>query len=355
MLQEALALIRSRYPSRFQPVGPLEPLGNAGGHSGAALWRYRALAGTLVLRAWPPEGMSAARLSTIHRWLGTACDLRFIPVPIAASDGESVQQPASRCWELAPWMPGAADLRSPPSESHLQLALEGLACFHVRLSPERVTEVSPGLNRCIRDLEELSGGGLDRLRAALSHAPEFEERTMGERWVSLARQAIPRVLPGLRDRAALRVSLQPCLRDARPEHLLFEGDALSGLVDFGAMGIETVAADLARLLGEWLPESPSLRATALWAYQRIRPLGESETALIASLETAADVLIAGHWLRWRLIEKRTFEDPEAVTRGIARGLDRLERLTGWLDASGSARGLEPGPTYRPRENPQPLA
>ena len=48
--------------------------------------------------------------------------------------------------------------------------------------------------------------------------------------------------------------LQPCLRDARPEHFLFDGDQLSGLVDFGAMAVDSVVGDLARLIGEWLDD-----------------------------------------------------------------------------------------------------
>ena len=66
--------------------------------------------------------------------------------------------------------------------------------------------------------------------------------------------------------------LQPCLRDARPEHFLFEGDRVSGLVNFGAMGVDCVAGDLARLIGEWLDGDPTARAEALAAYERIRPL-----------------------------------------------------------------------------------
>jgi homoserine kinase type II len=335
MLIEALALVRTRYPARFQPQASLEPLGNAGGHSGAALWRYRAAAGALVLRAWPHDGPSATRLAQIHAWLRTVSDLRFIPVPIPGSDGESVQQHAGRCWELAPWLPGTADLGSPPSFRHVQLALEALAALHVRLSSDRAEGLSPGLNYRVRELEELAGGGLDRLCAALAPLPAGEHRDMGHRWAALARLAIPRVLLGLRDRSSLSVPLQPCLRDARPEHLLFDGDAFSGMVDFGAMGMETVAADLGRLFGEWFPAGTALRDEALAAYERIRPLDGSETALIAAFETAADLLIAGHWIRWRFLEARTFEDPQAVTRGIRRGLQRLERLTVRLDTEGT--------------------
>ena len=78
--------------------------------------------------------------------------------------------------------------------------------------------------------------------------------------------------------------VQPCLRDARPEHFLFEGNRLSGLIDFGAMGFETVAADLARLLGEWLADYEPLRTEALAAYEQVRPLDPAEKALIAPFE-----------------------------------------------------------------------
>ena len=72
--------------------------------------------------------------------------------------------------------------------------------------------------------------------------------------------------------AALPVCVQPVLRDARPEHFLFEDGRLSGLVDFGAMGVDSVAADLARLIGDWFDGDRDLRREALAAYEAVRPL-----------------------------------------------------------------------------------
>ena len=46
----------TRYPRPFRPMDEPEPLGGAGGLSGARLWRYRSERGPLVLRAWPPHG-----------------------------------------------------------------------------------------------------------------------------------------------------------------------------------------------------------------------------------------------------------------------------------------------------------
>jgi Ser/Thr protein kinase RdoA (MazF antagonist) len=122
------------------------------------------------------------------------------------------------------------------------------------------------------------------------------------------------------------VSLQPCLRDARPEHFLFEGDRLSGLVDFGAMGVDCVAGDLARLMTEWLDGDSEARAEALNAYERVHTLETAEAGLIEAFEKSSALLIGEHWIRWHYLEDRRFDDPRAVPQGIARGLERLERL-----------------------------
>src|SRR5262249_33732062 len=140
------------------------------------------------------------------------------------------------------------------------------------------------------------------------------------------RAVAPRIRDPLRQAAGRVVPLQPCLRDARPDHFLFEGDCLRGLVDFGAMGVDCVAGDLARLMGEWLDGEPAARGNALAAYEGIRPLEARESALIAAFESSSALLIGEHWIRWHYVERRVFDDPLAVTHGIARGLGHLERL-----------------------------
>ena len=74
---------------------------------------------------------------------------------------------------------------------------------------------------------------------------------------------------------------------------------------------------------------------ALAAYQKVRPLEESESALFSMLEAAGDLLIAGHWLRWHFLERRSFDDPTEVSRGVARG---LHDWNGWRNGSGASRG-----------------
>ena len=127
--------------------------------------------------------------------------------------------------------------------------------------------------------------------------------------------------------------VQPALRDARPEHFLFEDDRLSGLVDFGAMGVESVAADLARLIGEWLDGDRAARREALASYERVRPLDPDEARLIEVFEATTALLIGERWARWHYVENRHFDDPQAVSKGLDRGLMRVQRLVRELSGS----------------------
>ncbi len=336
MVEDAVSLVLARYPLRLQPISLVRRLGNAGGSSGAMIWHYHAADGEMALRAWPGRGPTPARLEMIHGWLKELAEPGFValPVPLQARDGRTIQHQDGLYWEVAPWLPGAASLERPPAAARVQSAFAALALVHRRLSRYAQRGTSAGLRLRIRELEILAAGGLDIMAAALERSQAEARAGPGQRWVSLARATIPRLLPSLSDAARLEVALQPCLRDARPEHFLFEADQLSGLIDFGAMGIESVAADLARLIGEWFPDDHALRAVALDAYQQARPLDPSEAALITALEAAGDVLIAGHWLSWHYLDHRHFDDPCAVERGVARGLHRLERLAERLRPSG---------------------
>jgi homoserine kinase type II len=118
---------------------------------------------------------------------------------------------------------------------------------------------------------------------------------------------------------------------------------VTGLIDFGAMGIESVAADLARLLGDWVGADTGLRAEALDAYASIRPLAAVEIALIDVFEDSSALLGAGHWVRWHFLEGRTFDAPSAVAAGIERGLERLA----WRSV-----GRLPDHGHDPRGKPQ---
>ncbi len=314
------------YPARARPIAPPEPLGNAGGLSGARLWRFASGVGPLVARAWPVDGPDLASLGRVHGWLAEAGDLGFLPVPIPTLDGRTAVPDDGRIWEVAPWMPGAADPGRPPPRLRLRAAFAGLAAFHARLGRHRFEGTSPGLAARLGDVRGLILDEFAAIRSALALARDRADPRAGlaARWLDRAEPLAPALLGVLGAASARVLPLQPCLRDARPDHFLFDGDRLTGLVDFGAMGRETVAADLARLLAESVgPDRPS-RLEALAAYEAVRPLAPPEAATIPTFERANALLGAGRWARWHFLDRRTFDDPDAVRLGLLRGLERLE-------------------------------
>ncbi len=316
------------YPEAVRPIDPPLGLGGAGGHSGARLWRYRAAAGQFVLRAWPVAGPGRERLEQVHRWLAHTADLKFIPVPIQDSSGQSLREYEGRFWEIAPWLNGAPDCNIAPSSEHRRAAFTALAAFHRRLASLGNRGPSPGLFERHQSLRHLIDGGFDRLESVCLHGPNTPHAPTGFalRWIGLARRLAGDIDARVRSAVSREVVLQPCLRDARPEHFLFEGEHLTGLVDFGAMDIETIAADLARLIGEWLEGDRLARRDALGAYEAIRLLDPAELALIDVFEASAAILIGERWSRWHFFQHRTFDDPQAVARGIAKSIAQMDRL-----------------------------
>ena len=314
------------YPATVRPVGEPESLGHAGGLSGALFWRFRARRGLLAARAWPPDGPSRADLQQIHAWLADTAALGFVPVPVQALDGGTLHEQGGRLWEVVPWLAGEAEPGRPPALARVRAAYAALAAFHVRLARHATPGTSPGIVARLGELEQLQASGFATIGRVLAGASAGRPVELARSWLAIASELAPALATRLKRAAAITVSRQPCLRDARPEHFLFEGDRVTGLVDFGAMAADSVAADLARLDAEWLGRDPALRREALASYAAIRPLDPSELALLPIFEDASALLIAGHWVRWHFLEARPFDDPSAVLVGLEKGLERASAL-----------------------------
>ncbi len=315
-----------RYPAALRPLGELASLGNAGGNSGASLWHYHSSQGPLVLRAWPRPETRGEDIQRIHRWLEATRFLGFVPIPLRDERGISVVEDNGTFWELAPWMPGKPDLRRPASRGVLHAGMAAVAAFHQALSSSGELGPSPNLGIRLSELEHQMKGGYVDLRNAVGRAWGDANAEIARRWLDRAQLEAPRRLERIRHLAHRDFRLQPCLRDARPEHLLFEHERVTGLIDFGAMGIDSVANDLSRLLSEWAEGDRLTRDEAFAAYSAVRPLDNDEMLLTDALEASATLLAGAHWIRWHYLEGRVFENAEAVSLGLAKCWERLDRL-----------------------------
>jgi Ser/Thr protein kinase RdoA (MazF antagonist) len=130
----------------------------------------------------------------------------------------------------------------------------------------------------------------------------------------------------LSDTVRLSVPIQPAIRDIWRDHVLFLGNDVSGLVDFGALRPESVAADVARLLGSLVGDEAAGWQTGLTAYEAVRPLSSIERRLMTAFDQSGVLLSGLQWLSWVYLDGRIFEDRAAVEARLDELLARLERL-----------------------------
>jgi Ser/Thr protein kinase RdoA (MazF antagonist) len=121
------------------------------------------------------------------------------------------------------------------------------------------------------------------------------------------------------------VRLQPCLCDVWHDHVLFSGDIVTGLIDYGSAKIDHVAVDLARLLGSLIQDDAGERVAGLRAYSTVSALTPEVEDLVIVLDKTGTVLGAANWLMWLYQEGRVFDNRLAVARRLGELVERLER------------------------------
>ena len=318
LLDRAADVVLREYPALR--AGRPVPLGNRGGFSGARLWRVETVAGPFCLRAWPPDAPAVQTLRTIHDWMQAAAraGLEFVPAVLPAADGATWVEHAGRPWEVTGWLPGRADFHDRPTPARLEAACVALARLHAVWAGQATAGPCPAVRR-----------RLERYRhwCALVHAGW--RPADADPWVARAGGAVRRHVSSvpelLAQWQARPVAVQPCLCDVWHDHVLFEEDAVTGLIDYGAAKPDHVAVDLARLLGSLAGDDAALWAVGLAAYRRLRPLSWEEEALVTVLDRTGTLLGAVNWLIWLGHEGRAFEDRGAVARRLTALVERIER------------------------------
>jgi Ser/Thr protein kinase RdoA (MazF antagonist) len=328
------------YPGDCRPER-VQFLATAGGFSGALFWRLQSARGPLGLRRWPQEHPSPIQLPQIHRILQHVdrAGFRLLPVPIATIAGPTFVDHDDHLWELTPWLPGESSYARAPSPTKLANAMQALAHFHCAAesfpSSGPTHGPSPGIRIRLDRLRWWATTGLDQLRAALSSFPIPHSAfpiaapfpiASASLLCDLFAAARPVVEPCLTQALDLRVALQPCIRDIWHENVLFRGDEVSGLIDFGALEFDNVATDVARLLASLVADDPQGWRAGLAAYESVRKLSATEAVLVAAFDRA-NVLLSGlNWCRWHYLDGREFADRARMLARVDEHLQRLTRL-----------------------------
>src|SRR4051794_20381360 len=94
------------YPANL--ADGVEYLADAGGLSGARLWRLTGGLDTWCLKAWPPETSSPEQLRFAHRLMSQAraAGLAFVPCVLPTLAGATFLESADLLWDVVSWQPG---------------------------------------------------------------------------------------------------------------------------------------------------------------------------------------------------------------------------------------------------------
>lgn len=292
-------------------IGELKPLGNAGGFSGAQLWKIASDRGKLCLRLWPHPYPDAQRLGWIHQVLAQAAD-KNVPVaaPLLTRSKESFVSCRNRLWELSPWIPGEASFNSAPSMEKLQAAIKCLAKFHQATVGKPIIAVSPSIRQRFAQLEGSETVIADVRRSIPQSSSPLRQLAID--LLPLIASQAPQVAQNLQQFMTQRLPVGPVIRDVHHDHLLFAGEQLAGVIDFGSMEIDTRTLDIARLVGSLRWSSRSLWKESIEIYEAESPLKPFEAQLIPLLHRCNVTLGSLNWLKWLFCENRTFENPDSI-------------------------------------------
>lgn len=306
------------------------------GFSGAAIWRIAVTGERFALRRWPSRAPDPVRLAGLHRLLAELSrrGIHQLSVPLPARNGATLVNFDRHWWQLEAWMPGRACYRDEPSRAKLAAAMTAFADFHraaVDHHPEpasaewfapRDDATSPAVRERLTMIASWQVRHLDAgLREQVRRLPEQLQKPLLGILASAQRTLAP-LQTQLRPLADLSFRLQPVLRDAWHDHLLFTGDELTGLIDPSACRVDHPVVDLSRLLASLLePEDTAGRDFALQTYQQRRPFSVLELRLFGPLYASQSLLAGLNWIDRVLISPVSDAD---VPR-LATHLREIER------------------------------
>jgi homoserine kinase type II len=178
-----------------------------------------------------------------------------------------------------------------PIRNQIELGCQALARLHRTWKPVGETRAScPAIQRRLAIFDHW-----DQRPQSLRATPGWV--LASTEWL---RTQLPRVRAELIRWLAVPVPVHPCLCDAHSAHILFSDHRVSGIIDYGAMKLDSPAVDLARWLGDLVPSSSEEFRHGIAAYRAILDPAESPPdKLVMVLARSGSLAALANWqLRW---------------------------------------------------------
>lgn len=324
--EQAIDHATSSVPPNIRPIET--------GFSDACVWQV----GGFALRRWPADA-SLEWLRGVHQLLSQILDagVAQVPKPVSSRTGETIIRDIhNRLWQLEPWMPGEATFRNDPNAVRRRVTFETLARWHnescrfaqnenrASTSEFGYAEQTCPTIQARSELLQSHGSMLRQFEEGLGQERHDRFRQLGHEIVAAFRRLQATIARDLNSVSSLAVRTFPAIRDLWHDHLLFTGDDLTGLIDFGAVRPESVACDLSRLIGSLFADNQVERLNSLDDYQNVRRLTTNELRLIAPLDRSGLLLSGTTWLERRYVQRQPFKNIDRVCDRLEAIADRLQ-------------------------------
>ncbi len=318
-----------------QPVDSLavQSLGNNGGFSGSQLFRVATHSGSLLLRKLPRTGNPYGKRQiwihqVIEHCFQNGC--WFLACPEKSVAGATLVNFNDSLWQAERWIEGEASYESNPSNSKLDSIFGSLTQFH-EISSKFSSKLGPvpAVRNRISRLHQLADIRSEEIRQSLQVRPAPLKARLFPLAIQVCelfhrfRDPVAHDLNQLSDQ---NLRLVPCFRDIWHDHLLFEGEKLNGIVDYGALDIDHPATDISRLSVSLASDDPSSFPNAYEAYRRHANLSDLEVELGFTLNRANILMSSMNWIDWIYRQERTFDSHELIEKRMSRNIKHMQFL-----------------------------
>jgi len=337
---KTIRTVLSEYPKDHR-IGKIYPLTHKAGLSGAEYWMVESGAGHFCLRGQPQETLSINRLQYIQAvlWHAVYEGFDLVPLPSETRDHKGVVECDGRFWELLPRLEGRKiESFEKVDATQIVSAMLTLAQFHEVTStfplPNEPLGLSPTVQKHLNRWKSWVGGDIheltNRLRLLQRETCGFQEMALIresvillDHFLTFGGNAMTMFTRGTR----LAVPIQPVIGNVNRRHLLFDDDGLCGIIDFKELGVDSVALDIASLLGSLAGNDPKLWNYGLKAYRSIRPISDEELYLVTAFDFADMVLSGLEWLDLLFLKQREFrpEQKQAILERLRWQTTRLNQ------------------------------
>lgn len=325
-----------------------------GGFSSSRVWRLETPNQNYCLKSWPRLTAKTCRLNQIHQHLHLLSDanLEFVPRLVPDVLGSWLVEDENWLWEVTTWLAGQADNSVIVPRVRRESAIKAITKIHEIWRRNEVRRaLSPGWNDRLKLLAKADSQRaffstilqpsvekyfarqrIDETMPADSNSQRMLQE-LADRTISHLHRSSRRLIESLQELNQPQ-DLQFVIRDLHSEHVLYTGDLVTGVLDYGAARIDEPLLDLVRLLGSQAPFDRQARYETLELYLTLQVPDRISTTKCLSmsplkryslLDEVSTLLSSIQWLDWLVVQHRSFPVPlQKILNRWCKLLDRLD-------------------------------